>query len=687
MSNRWPGGLIRKTPVTPAGPLQNGAAPGMWTLAEASFWTKQGLWPIAGNVLVVEDVFSTWLYTGNSSTQTITNGVDLAGKGGLVWTKARSSGFSNGLVDTVRGALNTLISNSTDGSTPSFNTVTAFTSSGFSVGTSAITNSVGTTYVSWTFREAPNFFDVVTYTGTGANRTIAHNLGVAPGMILVKRTDTTGDWQVYHRSNANTQYMVLNLNNSVATGATRWNSTTPTATEFSVGTDATVNASGGTYVAYLYAHNTASDGIIQCGSYVGNGSSTGPVITLGWEPQWILFKCINNSAYWYVLDNMRGMPVSGVQASLYPNAATNENGYSNMPILAPTATGFQLISSDSDFNGNGNTYIYVAIRRGPMRTPTLGTSVFSPVYATSASSPYTVTTNFPVDLVISTGVSGNSKNTMDRLRGGTTTSYAVVNTDSTVAEFTGSSVGIGFQNNTAVVDNSYWSGYGLNVIYWNFRRAPGFMDVVCYTGNGSNGVGDIGRTITHGLGVAPELVIVKNRSASTNWRVWTTPFGSSNNALLNSSGAPNSAFYVWANTYLAVTNPITQFGVYADGTSNSTNTSNQNYVAYLFASAPGVSKVGSYTGNGSSQTINCAFTTGARFVLIKRTDSTGDWYVWDSARGIVAGNDPYLALNTLAAEVTSNDSVDTDSTGFIVNQVAASNINVNAATYIFLAIA
>ena len=103
--------------------------------------------------------------------------------------------------------------------------------------------------------------------------------------------------------------------------------------------------------------------------------------------------------------------------------------------------------------------------------------------------------------------------------------------------------------------------------------------------------------------------------------------------------------------------------------------------------APGVSKVGSYTGNGSSQTINCAFTTGARFVLIKRTDSTGGWLVWDSARGIVAGNDPYLALNSTAAQVTSDDSVDTDNTGFVVNQVAASNINVNAATYIFLAIA
>ena len=118
-----------------------------------------------------------------------------------------------------------------------------------------------------------------------------------------------------------------------------------------------------------------------------------------------------------------------------------------------------------------------------------------------------------------------------------------------------------------------------------------------------------------------------------------------------------------------------------------TNQVSINYVAYLFATVAGVSKVFSYTGNGSSQTINCGFTGGSRFVMIKRTDSTGDWYVWDSARGIVAGNDPRLSLNSTAAEVTTDDSVDTDSTGFVVNQVAATNVNVNAATYIFLAIA
>jgi hypothetical protein len=133
-------------------------------------------------------------------------------------------------------------------------------------------------------------------------------------------------------------------------------------------------------------------------------------------------------------------------------------------------------------------------------------------------------------------------------------------------------------------------------------------------------------------------------------------------------------------------------GVYPEATriavnDTDVNTNSNTYVTYLFATKAGISKVGSYTGNGSSQTINCGFSAGARFILIKRTNSTGDWYVWDSARGIVAANDPHLSLNTAAAEVTTDDSVDPASSGFIVNQVAATNINVTSATYIYLAIA
>jgi hypothetical protein len=100
-----------------------------------------------------------------------------------------------------------------------------------------------------------------------------------------------------------------------------------------------------------------------------------------------------------------------------------------------------------------------------------------------------------------------------------------------------------------------------------------------------------------------------------------------------------------------------------------------------------VSKVGSYTGTATTQQINCNFNTGARFVLIKRTDSTGDWYVWDTARGIIAGNDPYLLLNSTAAEVTSTDYIDTYSAGFELSSTAPAAINASGGTFIFFAVA
>jgi hypothetical protein len=222
---------------------------------------------------------------------------------------------------------------------------------------------------------------------------------------------------------------------------------------------------------------------------------------------------------------------------------------------------------------------------------------------------------------------------------------------------------------------------GASSIYWNFRRAPGFFDVVCYTGTGSSAT-----SYSHNLGVAPELIINKVRSASgSNW-IATFNFTSTNYVLaaLNLTIAGGTFLYTdGASIEARPTSTAMRF----TGGVSAVNASGATYVAYLFASCPGVSKVFSFTGNGSSQTINCGFTGGARFVMIKRTDSTGDWYVWDSARGIVSGNDPRLSLNTTAAEVTTDDSVDTDSTGFVVNQLSATNVNVNGATYIGLAIA
>jgi len=202
--------------------------------------------------------------------------------------------------------------------------------------------------------------------------------------------------------------------------------------------------------------------------------------------------------------------------------------------------------------------------------------------------------------------------------------------------------------------------------------------VVCYTGTGSN------RTISHDLSVIPELIIVKQRNAVRDWAVYA------NNDNTDYLSFNLNSATIDLNTYWNDTSPTSS--VFSVGTNVAVNGSGSTYIAYLFATLAGVSKVGSYTGNGTNQTITCGFTGGARFVMIKRISATGDWYIWDTARGIISGNDPHLSANMNAsfqndAEVTSDDSVDPDSSGFIVNQLSATNVNVSSASYIFLAIA
>jgi hypothetical protein len=177
------------------------------------------------------------------------------------------------------------------------------------------------------------------------------------------------------------------------------------------------------------------------------------------------------------------------------------------------------------------------------------------------------------------------------------------------------------------------------------------------------------------------MMIVKMRSsAGYNWFVYHSALGNSSGINLNSTGA--SAGYgtaLWNSTTPTST-------VFSLGTNSNINNSGDTFVNYLFATCAGVSKVGTYTGTGTTLQINCGFTAGSRFVMIKRTDSTGDWYVWDSARGIVAGNDPYLFMNSTAAEVTGTDYVDTYSAGFEISSTAPAAINANGGSFIFFAV-
>jgi hypothetical protein len=176
-------------------------------------------------------------------------------------------------------------------------------------------------------------------------------------------------------------------------------------------------------------------------------------------------------------------------------------------------------------------------------------------------------------------------------------------------------------------------------------------------------------------------MLIKNRTTATSWVGYCAALTATQVLVLNSNATPTTNAFVFLNT--EPTSTVFTVGAATSGA----NENGANIVAYLFATCAGVSKVGSYTGTGTTLQINCGFTGGARFVLIKRTDSTGDWYIWDTARGIIAGNDPYLLLNSSAAEVTNTDYIDSYSPGFELSSTAPAAINANGGTYIFLAIA
>jgi hypothetical protein len=626
----------------------------------------------AGDPLYVEDVFSTYLYDGTGAVKTITNGIDLDGEGGVVWIKQRSGTEKHVLAYDENKYLS---SNTTDAVTTNVNYVQSFNSNGFQVGVASPVNTNGSTFASWTFRKAEKFFDVVTYTGNyTAGTTIAHNLGSAPKMMFIKNTSGTGggnrDWIVYHASLGGTKFLSLNLTASETTRAAEFNNTDPTSSVFTLGGGFNTNQTGESYVAYLFASDAGGYGddgtesIIKCGSYTGTGTA-GLAVAVGFEPQFVMFKAaVGTTSNWTMLDSMRGIITGGEDRQLYANSSGGEGGGIGIEL---TANGFNVMDTSGAYNTNGATYIYMAIRR-PMKTPTVGTEVFAIGQGDGDADIPDFISNFPVDAgIIKRITAGDNGRMSARLTG---ENYLSPNLDQ--AESGDNSATFDFMNG--------WGSDGTNKdssdYSWMFKRATGFMDVVCYTGDGG-GV----RTISHNLGTAPGMLWLKRRDGSSpygDWYVQTTGIAASQYLTLNSTGGKVTSPDAWDSTYAAS-------NVFTVGPDN--NQSTFQYIVYLWGTVDGVSKVGTYTGTGADLNVDCGFTGGARFILIKRTDSSGDWYVWDSLRGISAGNDPYLLLNTTAAQVTGTDYVDPLNAGFTVTSNASSTVNVNGGTYIFLAIA
>jgi hypothetical protein len=306
-----------------------------------------------------------------------------------------------------------------------------------------------------------------------------------------------------------------------------------------------------------------------------------------------------------------------------------------------------------------------------MKVPTTGTSVFLPLAVTPSTNTLR-TIGFASDLNISKARTlSDGSWVQSRLTGfasDSTTGVPTLLTSSTDSETTGNSPAQYNYWNTTARDGAYYNTF--SSVFYNFARAPGFMDVVCASGSVN--------PTNHNLGVAPELIIRKRRDFSSNpavmsWSVTSRSLLGTGQLILNSTAAYDGAPFVLNS----VTSTQINWGSLPGG----------QMVLYLFASCPGVSKVGTFTGTGATQAINCGFTAGSRFVLIKATSTTGNWFFWDSARGIVAGNDPYLLFNSQAAEVTNTDWVDTAATGFELSNAGGNLANSNGVSYIFLAIA
>ena len=290
----------------------------------------------------------------------------------LVWIKGRSGATDHGLYDAVRGVQKQLESNTTTAETTETTGLTAFNSNGYTVGALAQLNTSAATYVDWAWKEGVTpGFDIVTYVGNGTNRTISHNLGAVPKLIVLRSREasSTGRWTVQHGYYGSARYAYLNETFAfdTANANLRWNSTDPTSSVFSIGTSSDVNHTNDNYVGYLWSE---IEGFSKFGSYTGNASADGPFVWCGFRPRYILFKNATSTGNWLTFDTARD-PYNLTQNKVAANSALSENdaaisgvSENNLDILS---NGFKLRTSNAQNNGSGSTIIFAAYAENPFK--------------------------------------------------------------------------------------------------------------------------------------------------------------------------------------------------------------------------------------------------------------------------------------------------------------------------------
>jgi len=384
--------------------------------------------------------------------------------------------------------------------------------------------------------------------------------------------------------------------------------------------------------------------LVKAGWYEGDGGS-GTIINTGFEPQWVLVKKTDSSSnsYWVLADSLRGAgntPGGNFERALFPNDNQTDTGGN---YIGMTSRGFKLLGGEGSSNSSGNKFIYYAIRRpDPLvaKPPEYGENVFSidNGHAVNISNNYMKTTPVfdsasTVDFALLKQVESNA----EWYPGARLLQGRYFETSSTAA-MTGTNQGWIFNNNYG------WNGEmntfnAANVWSWMFTRHKGF-DFVCYDGWSISG-----RTVSHKLDQVPEMMWIKRRSGTEDWAVYHKDLNNGTNPAnyyltLNSTQAEAEGSIYFNNTM-----PSKEY--FTVGNSNRVNTNGETYCAMLFASVEGISKVGSYTGNGNASGTQVETGFRPKFLMIKRIDATESWFVVDSARGFTdGGSDLWVALNS-----------------------------------------
>ena len=412
------------------------------------------------------------------------------------------------------------------------------------------------------------------------------------------------------------------------------------------------------------------ESIIKCGTYTGNGNNQ--TIDIGFEPQFLLIKNASHNADWVLLDVWRRMDAlfSHDDAFLIrANEPDSEGGGARVGVH-PRGFGFHN-EGNATVNTQNNTYVYMAIRR-PHKPPTVGTEVFAMDYSGGSGDGPSYTSGFPVDFAFYKHLNsgGQSWNAAARLWN-REEFYFDLNQSAQQSNNMTFDHQKGWRENSGGTDSNY--------LGWMWRRAPGFFDVVAYNGTSNNN-----NYVKHNLGVVPEMMWVTKYSDGCQGPVWSS-YMPGKYMIIRDSAPANTTQMFQDNLFSA-----TQIGL---GSGGDVNASGHQFIAFLFASLEGVSKVGTYTGTGNDINVDCGFTNGARFVLIKRISSPqvggndgSNWYIWDTTRGITSGNESRLTLGQSLAQAT-NDYIDPLNSGFTVASTASNGVNQSGYTYLFYAIA